>query len=262
MSPRTAAVIVTHNSEEFLPELLASIAAQTQQPDLIIVIDDNSTDRTMEILNQHAGKETPITVQSATTTATDTTTRIAQNFVQGVQLAHTSGADIVILSDHDDTWLPHRLQHQVAYLDANPDIAFLASDGNTTGTQTIRSTFPVPANFNDMSPAEQWRYTAKHSIATGGASVLRPSKLSTLAVPNGWLHDRWWSLRAVREHCMAVDPTVVIDYRISPEQQVGLNTNNQGNPIKWVAKKITETPTTLKKMRDIANLLGEEKQTS
>lgn len=256
MSPRTAAVIVTHNSEQFLPELLASIATQTQQPDVILAIDDNSTDSTIEILNQHV-----ISVHAATTTATEKTTRIAQNFVQGVQLAIEGGAEIVILSDHDDTWHPHRVQHQVAFLDANPGTAFLASDGNTTGTQTIRSTFPVPPHFNNMTPAEQWRYAAKHSIATGGASALRPSRLSTLDVPNGWLHDRWWSLRAVREQCIAIDPTVVIDYRISPEQQVGLNTNNQGNAIKWVVQKFTETPTTLKKMRDIAKLIGEDKAT-
>ncbi len=256
MSPRTAAVIVTHNSEQFLPELLASITSQTQQPDVIFAIDDNSTDSTIEILNQHV-----ISVHAATTTATDKTTRIARNFVQGVQLAMKGGAEIVILGDHDDTWHPRRVQHQVAFLDANPTTAFLASDGNTTGTQTIRSTFPVPKNFNDLLPTDQWRYAAKHSIATGGASALRPSRLSTLAVPNGWLHDRWWSLRAVREHCMAIDPTVVIDYRISPDQQVGLDTNHQGNPVTWAFKKVTQAPTTFKKMRDIANLLGEEKTT-
>ena len=261
MSPRIAAVIVTHNSEKFLPELLASIAAQTQHPDLILVIDDNSTDSTMEILNQHADSQIPITIHASTTISTDTTTRIAQNFVQGVQLAHDSGAEIVILSDHDDTWHPYRVQHQVAFLDANPTTAFLASDGNTIGTQTIRSTFPVPEDFNDLPPTDQWRYAAKHSIATGGASALRPSGLSTIAVPAGWLHDRWWSLRAVREHCMAIDPTVVIDYRISPDQQVGLDTNHQGNPITWALKKITQAPTTFKKMRDIANLLGEDKAT-
>lgn len=260
MSPRTAAVIVTHNSEQFLPELLSSITAQTQQPDLIIAVDDNSTDRTVALLTEHGTSALEFSVHRATTTAPDTTTRIAQNFVQGVEIARASGADLVILSDHDDTWLPHRVAHQVAYLTANPTVAFLASDGVTTGTETIRSTFPVPDNFNSMTPTEQWRYTAKHSIATGGASALRPSKLSTLAVPNGWLHDRWWSLRAVREHSMAIDPTVVINYRLSADQQVGLDTNRQGNPISWALTKMSQAPTTVKKMRDIAHLLGEEKE--
>ena len=115
-----------------------------------------------------------------------------------------------------------------------------------------------PPTFNDMNRDQQWRYAAKHSIATGGASALRPKALSTIEVPAGWLHDRWWSLRAVRESCMAVDPTVVINYRLSADQQVGLDTNSQGNPITWALTKISQAPTTVKKMRDIAYLLGEE----
>jgi len=249
-------LIVTHNSQTFLPELLESINNQTRPLDQLIIIDDNSTDSTHEILTQHG--LTPI---KASTTATDLTTRIAQNFVQGVKQAPPNA--IVILGDHDDTWHPHRVQHQVDYLISNPNIAFLASDGNTTTSttdkNTLRSTFPVPSNFNAMTPNEQWRYAAKHSIATGGASALRPSGLSTTDVPAGWLHDRWWSLRAVREHRMAIDPTVVIDYRLTEGQQVGLDTNHQGNPISWAFNKVTQAPLTLKKMRDIAQLLGEEK---
>jgi hypothetical protein len=41
-------------------------------------------------------------------------------------------------------------------------------------------------------------------------------------------------------------------------QQVGLDTNHQGNPISWAFNKITQAPTTLKKTRDIAQLLSEK----
>ena len=248
-----AAVIVTHNSEQFLAELLASISAQTQQPDLIIAIDDNSTDRTTEILHLHG-----ITTFKSTTAATDTTTRIAQNFVQGVKAAQDQGASIVILGDHDDTWHPHRVKHQVEALAKNPSTALLASDGRVGETTTLRTTFPVPADFNEWDRDRQWRYVSKHSIATGGASALRPSKLSTLNVPAGWLHDRWWSLRAVRESSMWVDSTVVIDYQLSQHQQVGLHTRGQHNPVKRVVHKLTHFPQTLRKMKDISGLLAEE----
>lgn len=253
MSPQTAAVIVTHNSEHFLPELLASIASQTQQPDLIIAIDDNSTDRTTEILSLHA-----ITTVKSTSTAADTTTRIGQNFVQGVKFAQDHGASIVILGDHDDTWHPHRVQHQVQTLAQNPGTALLASDGRVGESTTLRTTFPAPADFNGWDRDRQWRYVSKHSIATGGASALRPSKLSTLNVPTGWLHDRWWSLRAVRESGMWVDSTVVIDYQLSQHQQVGLHTRGQHNPVQRVVHKLTHLPQTLRKMKDISGLLAEE----
>lgn len=248
-----AALIVTHNSHEFLGETLASIRAQTQQPDITIAIDDHSTDNTTQILHAHG-----FTTFNAETTSTDTTTRIAQNFVQGVTIAADLGASIIILGDHDDTWRPHRVAHQAGFLIDNPHISMLASDGQTTPDRTLRSTFPVPADFNERSREDQWRYVAKHSIATGGASALAPARLSTIAVPEGWLHDRWWSQRAVRENSMAIDSTVVIDYRLSDQQQVGLDTQGQGNVFTSLAHKLTDLPRNLRKMKDIAALLSEE----
>ena len=246
-----AAVLVTHNSGDLISETLKSIAQQTKQPDLRIAIDDHSTDNTKSILSEHG-----FIVVDATTTRKDTTTRIAQNFVQGVKAAQELGATIVILGDHDDTWHPTRVDHQVLMLEQNPATALLASDGETTPGETLRTTFPVPSGFNNWDRKAQWRYTAKHSIATGGAAALVPANLSTIEVPDGWLHDRWWSLRAVHEGVMSVDTTRVINYRLSETQQVGLNTQGQHNPVSRIMNRLSNIPLTLKKMRDISTMLG------
>jgi len=103
-----AALLVTHNSEGFISQTLASIANQSQQPDIRIAIDDHSTDDTRQLLLQHG-----FTVIESRSTSNDTTTRIAQNFVQGVNAAQQAGAVTVILGDHDDTWHPDRIKHQV-----------------------------------------------------------------------------------------------------------------------------------------------------
>ena len=134
----------------------------------------------------------------------------------------------------------------------------LASNGSTP-TGTLRTTFPIPADFNDLSHGDQWRYVAKHSVATGGACALAPNRLSSLDVPPGWLHDRWWSLRAVREGSLWIDPEIVIDYRVTSQQQVGLDTGGQHNPVAWAWTKVRHLPTTVAKMKDIAKLLDETK---
>ncbi len=247
-----AVVLVTHNSQVFLQETVTSINSQTKQPDIMIAVDDLSTDGTQTLLHSHGFQ-----VVSATSTSTDITTRVAQNFVQGVRQAQQQGATTVILGDHDDIWRNNRIQHQADYLANNPRIAFMASDGKTTEFETLRATFPVPVDFNEWDRDQQWRYTAKHSIATGGASAIAPDRLSTLEVPEGWLHDRWWSLRAVRESSMAIDSEVVIDYRLSAGQQVGLETQGQGNPVKRILHKFRDIPRNARKMKDIAALLGE-----
>jgi glycosyltransferase involved in cell wall biosynthesis len=248
-----AVVLVTHNSQGFLPELLASIDRQTRKPELKLAVDDNSTDNTVELLTNNG-----FTVIPAQPSEHNTTTRIAQNFVQVVTAATGAGADTVIIGDHDDLWHPHRIKHQSELLSTHQHVSMLASNGRTPDG-SLRTTFPIPDNFNQLDLQGQWRFVAKHSIATGGASAIAPNRISTLTVPTGWLHDRWWSLRAVREGSMWVDPELVIDYRVSPDQQVGLDAAGQGNNATWVGRKLRELPTTMRKMKDISQLISQTK---
>ena len=243
-------VIVTHNSQQFLAELLDSIDSQTRPLDQLIVIDDNSTDSTRSILSERG-----ITAIASTSAATDLSTRIASNFLQGVRCAPPES--IVILGDHDDTWLPNRVEHQSHMMASFPQAAMLASDGYTTNSTnpTLRSTFPVPAHWSDLTRRAQFTYAVKHSIATGGASAVRPGRLPA-TIPTGWLHDRWWSLAAVSKKAMVLDSVPVINYRISPSQQVGLDTQAQHQGTKdWVRHHVGNAGRSIKRSADLAFLL-------
>lgn len=254
--PVVAAVIVTHNSQPYLTATLASIANQSQPPDLAIAIDDSSDDGTLDVLVDHHFK-----VQRATTSAQDTTTRIAQNFQQGLRAATKAGADLVILGDHDDIWHRNRIEHQVSLLEQHPATAVLASDGYLIDAHgaavpgTIRSTFPVPDNFPGLPVRAQLAYAMRHSVATGGASAFRPSAMTDWTVPSGWLHDRWWSLAALRARRFQLDSTPIIDYRLSPDQQVGLDTADQENGTRWITRKLSEATVTTRKVKDLSRLL-------
>ena len=243
-------VIVTHNSQQFLAELLDSIDSQTRPLDQLIVIDDNSTDSTRSILSERG-----ITAIASTSAATDLSTRIASNFLQGVRCAPPES--IVILGDHDDTWLPNRVEHQSHMMASFPQAAMLASDGYTTNSTnpTLRSTFPVPAHWSDLTRRAQFTYAVKHSIATGGASAVRPGRLPA-TIPTGWLHDRWWSLAAVSKKAMVLDSVPVINYRISPSQQVGLDTQAQHQGTKdWVRHHVGNAGRSIKRSADLVFLL-------
>jgi glycosyltransferase involved in cell wall biosynthesis len=256
-----AAVLVTHNSERWLKMTLESIANQTRKPDRIFVIDDNSTDDTERILSDY--RITPI---KATTTATETITRIAQNFQQGIRAARD--ADIVVLGDHDDIWHPARVERQVALLEgsnsnAGTSILMLASDGtlvDETGTPiggTLRTTFPVVADWNELQADQQLKYALKHSLATGGASAIKPRYFAEQEIPEGWLHDRWWSLLATVRLGMIIDTESVIDYRVQGNQQVGLDTGTQGMSAGMKAKTRTKNlGASMQKAKDLHSILG------
>ena len=220
------AVIVTHNSQQWLPDLIASIDGQTRPVDSRIAIDDFSSDATVEILH-----EAGWTIEQATSSAVDVTTRIAQNFTQG--LRSVGDVDACVLGDHDDYWLPDRVDHQVRLLIDHPEAWMVASDGHIMNqSQTLRDSFPVPADWENLSRQRRIRYVLRHSIATGGACAVRPRVLLdplTMAapVPHGWLHDRWWSMTATTQDAIVLDGQSVIEYRVQEDQQVGLDPGRQ-----------------------------------
>lgn len=253
---RIAVVLVTHNSEHYLWQTLESIAGQTRQPAIRIAVDDHSADNTVASLG-HAGFQ----VHRATSGSHDPVTRIAHNFVHGVRLARDQGADIVVLGDHDDIWHPDRIAHQSMILDERPAAALVASDGaliDESGEPlrgTIRLAFAVPHDFGSWPKQRQLLFGLRHSLATGGASAIRVGALDDWSVPAGWLHDRWWSLVALRRGRLVIDDYPVIDYRISAGQQIGMDTGEQSEPARWWMSKARRAPQTGRKIRDVVRLM-------
>ncbi len=87
---------------------------------------------------------------------------------------------------------------------------------------------PGAGGLGRPDAAERMRTALRTSVATGGASMIRPARFPRLDVPEGWLHDRWWSLVATGRDGLLVDREPVIDYRVQPGQQVGLDAGAQG----------------------------------
>jgi len=95
--------LCTFNGEKFLPEQLASLAAQTRRPDELIVYDDCSSDDTRSILRSFADSAPfPVVVR-----ANDTNVGVAANFSRAVRAC---AGDIIFLADQDDVWKAEKLE--------------------------------------------------------------------------------------------------------------------------------------------------------
>lgn len=254
---RVAALLVTSNSERWIEATARSIAGQSRQPDEVVVIDDGSTDATRDILARVLGDGVRIVPSSAK--SADRTGRIAHNFRQGLE--ECAGCDIAVLGDHDDVWHPNRIGHQAGLLEVLTDDTLVASDGRLVdedGTPLggmLRDSFPVPVDFDELTAAGRMRVVLRQSVATGGASAVRPPAFADVAIPNGWLHDRWWSLVAAAREELKVDRDAVIDYRVSAGQQVGLARGHQDRSVvSRIVAGVSGTGTTVTRLGDLKGL--------
>jgi glycosyltransferase involved in cell wall biosynthesis len=103
-------VIPVFNGAGFIEEAIESVLRQSRKVDEILVVDDGSTDRTVQIVKRYADKVELLTQANAGPA-------VARN--RGIRFA--SGNYIALL-DADDVMLPDRIRLQSAQLDDSPEI--------------------------------------------------------------------------------------------------------------------------------------------
>ncbi|GAB4082286.1 glycosyltransferase [Modestobacter muralis] len=107
--PTVSVVMATYNGERFLAQQLASLTAQTFPPAELIVADDGSSDRTLDIVDDFRTTSTfPVRViQNSTRQG------YGGNFLNAARM--TQG-DYVAFCDQDDVWRPDKLDVAVQSL--------------------------------------------------------------------------------------------------------------------------------------------------
>ncbi len=109
-------IIPTYNRAHTLSRALDSVLAQTHPADEVIVIDDGSTDSTVELLQNSYPNVTLIQQQNRGVSA-------ARN--SGIRASHS---EWVALLDSDDEWLPDKLNKQLALVSQQPEYKIIHSD--------------------------------------------------------------------------------------------------------------------------------------
>ena len=130
MVPLVSVIIPTYNRAALVREAVASVTAQTFQDFEIVLVDDGSTDETLEALAHWED----ITV-------------LRQTRRRGVAAARNLGAaaargEWLAFLDSDDLWLPEKLARQMAYLEDQPGLRLCQTD-ETWVRRGVRVNKPV-----------------------------------------------------------------------------------------------------------------------
>jgi glycosyltransferase involved in cell wall biosynthesis len=112
-------IMACHNSSRFLAEAVASVLSQTFGEFELIVVDDASTDQTVEIANRFRAHDRRISVLSLPERSGPAAARNA-----GIMVAR--GAWLGIL-DSDDVAVPNRFEEQIKLAAGNGDLVMIGS---------------------------------------------------------------------------------------------------------------------------------------
>lgn len=129
-------IIPVYNCADYLQSTLDSVFAQTMPDFEVIVVNDNSTDATGELLSQYAGRKNVRILQN--------TCNMGVAFSRNQALEQAQGEFICFL-DGDDLWKPDKLQKQLQFMqDQQCDLCYTAYDFMRDDGQPCGKTYRVP----------------------------------------------------------------------------------------------------------------------
>ncbi|MDL2262813.1 glycosyltransferase family 2 protein [Bacteroidales bacterium OttesenSCG-928-I21] len=142
--PLVSIAMCTCNGERFLSQQLDTLVNQTYLNLEIVIVDDCSTDSTVQILRSYAEKYKNISFYS-----NEKRLGISKNFEKAISL--TTG-EYIAISDQDDIWLPDKIESMLQHIDDNMLIygrsEMIDADGNFLNKNSTGD-FKIPYSGSD-----------------------------------------------------------------------------------------------------------------
>lgn len=193
--------MATYNGEKYIQDQINSILYQLGEDDELIISDDGSIDRTLEIIREIDDSRIKLVINSGKHGYTG-------NFYNSLKKAN---GDIIFLSDQDDVWMNNKVKTTIKELEKSD---FTVSDA-----------VEVDANLNVICESRFKKYRVKKGYLSnlircrylGCCLAFRRNVLDVLfPVPsygNDFPHDLWITLVAEKYFRTSIIDEPLIYYR-------------------------------------------------
>lgn len=231
VEPAISIALCTYNGAEHFSAQWASLLAQEQLPNEVVICDDQSTDGTVALLRRLAA-ESPFPVRII-----QNPVRLGYNKNFEKALSECTG-DLIFICDQDDTWFPEKISTMTRFMAEHPttEVAFCDAWVTDEKLQERQNRFWEWVRF-DAGTQLRWQAGDMMEVMLDGnrvmgcATVLRRSFLTNaLPVPDavpGYIYDGWLGLvGAARQSVAFIDEPLQL-YRTHPQQQVGVRENDE-----------------------------------
>lgn len=200
---KVSVVLPVYNSALYIEESLVSMLHQTYPDFEIIVIDDGSTDGTLQKIQAFADPRIRLIAHQENRGLVGTLN-------EGLSLAR---GEYIARMDGDDIALPERLERQVAYLDAHPEVGVLGTQAHLLGIDKVTT---KPLVHEEIRVWQLFHCTFVHPTVMLRRSVIENHGIRYLPYPHAEDYEIWNRLAELTR--LANLPDVLLRYRLHPNQ--------------------------------------------
>jgi len=237
--PKVSIIIPTYNTEKYVLEAVHSCLAQTYRNFEIIIVDDGSTDKTLELLNYEFGKYQGVSI----TIISQKHSGVASALNRGIKLA--LGEYIHWLSA-DDALYPNALETMMKTIETHPRpsncIFYSNYDYIDKHSKKINQPFIEP-NYNDISIPELQQKLWDHYIGNGTTSMIHQSIFKRIglydeSVPACEDYEFWIRAIILNGMRLYLIPEITAHYRIHSSQLTQTLGEKGGNIVRAIKQVV------------------------
>jgi glycosyltransferase involved in cell wall biosynthesis len=216
--------LCSYNGELYLKEQLDSIASQTLPPHELVVVDDCSSDGTLEIIRDFASRVS----FSVKVYVNERNLGSTKSFEKAIRLCES---EIIALADQDDLWRSDKLEQIQQCFAQSLRIGIVFSDADLVDRdlRDLRRRLWVEVGFDDKKKALLRRGRTVDVLLSGwtvtGATMAFRSVFRELVLPVPtdipMIHDGWIALMVGVVAPVTFIEEALIRYRQHQRQQVG-----------------------------------------
>jgi glycosyltransferase involved in cell wall biosynthesis len=225
---KVSVVIPVHNGEKYLAQAIESVLAQTHRDLELLVINDGSTDGSLDIMERYARADSRIKVIA----------QVRRGHVaaanRGLEEAH---CEWVARLDADDIFHHEKIERQLAFVRSHPDVRivgtlghFINHEGRVLGLVGSEGPFTIRECCR-LAEANQPVSFIHSSTIVHRESILRLGGYRTKFLQVEDI-DLW--NRVAEEHPVVKMPEPLVLYRIHPESMTMSRQGEQRIQYKWV----------------------------
>ncbi len=208
-NPLISIALCTYNGERYLVEQLDSILAQTYSPIELVIVDDGSSDRTIDLIESYQGIHSNIRLFR-----NETNLGYNKNFEKAISLCE---GEFIAISDQDDIWVPQKLEVLYKNIDDKwlifSNSEYISQSGKKLGKRLIEH----------LDFTGDFRSVLFYNFITGHTSLLNKEiKDYIIPITETGFYDWWIGFIALYHHKASFLNEVLTYYRVHDDSVIQL----------------------------------------